>query len=113
MLLEEYLRPTGITQIALAAKMAVSIQRVNATIAGRRSVTAETAILLSRALGTTPELWLNLQVAVDLWDAQQRLASRVKYRHTGGHRTVSRDERVHPPPGSSSGRAEARIRPKS
>jgi hypothetical protein len=36
-------------------------------------VTAETAILLSQALGTTPALWLNLQVAVDLWDAQQRL----------------------------------------
>jgi antitoxin HigA-1 len=36
-------------------------------------VTAETAILLSRALGTTPDLWLNLQVAIDLWDAEQRL----------------------------------------
>ena len=73
MLLEEYLRPAGITQVALAAKMGVPIQRVNGIIAGRRAVTAETAILLSRALGTTPELWLNLQVAVDLWDAQQRM----------------------------------------
>jgi antitoxin HigA-1 len=73
MLLEEYLKPAGITQVALAAKMGVPIQRVNGIIAGRRAVTAETAILLSRALGTTPELWLNLQVAVDLWDAQQRM----------------------------------------
>src|SRR5919198_854932 len=74
MLLKEYLKPAGITQVALAAKMGVPIQRVNGVIAGRRAVTAETAILLARALGTTPDLWLNLQVAVDLWDAEQRLA---------------------------------------
>jgi addiction module HigA family antidote len=74
MLLEEFLRPAGISQVALAAKMGVPIQRVNGIIAGRRAVTAETAILLSRALGTTPALWLNLQVAVDLWDAEHRLA---------------------------------------
>jgi len=82
MLLEEYLRPTAITQVALAEKMGVPIQRVNGIIAGRRAVTAETAILLSRALGTTPELWLNLQVAVDLWDAQQRLGRRAKHSHS-------------------------------
>jgi antitoxin HigA-1 len=76
MLLEEYLKPAGITQVALAAKMGVPIQRVNGIIAGRRAVTAETAILLSRALGTTPDVWLNLQVAVDLWDAEQRLGQR-------------------------------------
>ncbi len=73
MLLEEYLKPAGVTQVALAAKMDVPIQRVNGIVSGRRAVTAETAILLARALGTTPELWLNLQVAVDLWDAQQRM----------------------------------------
>lgn len=73
MLLEEFLKPAGMTQVALAAKMGVPIQRVNGIISGRRAVTAETAILLSRALGTTPELWLNLQIAVDLWDAQQRM----------------------------------------
>src|SRR3990170_4427960 len=86
MLLEEYLRPAGITQVALAEKMAVPIQRVNGIIAGRRAVTAETAILLSRALGTTPELWLNLQVAIDLWDAQQRMSGRGERRHSHGHR---------------------------
>lgn len=74
MLLEEFLKPAGITQVALAAKMGVPIQRVNGVISGRRAVTAETALLLSRALGTTPELWLNLQVAVDLWDAQRRMS---------------------------------------
>ncbi|HTP27884.1 MAG TPA: HigA family addiction module antitoxin [Anaeromyxobacteraceae bacterium] len=50
MLLEEFLKPAGITQVALAERMGVPIQRVNGIIAGRRAVTAETAILLSRAL---------------------------------------------------------------
>jgi len=73
MLLEEFLRPAGITQVELAARMGVPIQRVNGVISGRRAVTAETAILLSRALGTTAARWLNLQMAVDLWDAEHRL----------------------------------------
>jgi addiction module HigA family antidote len=73
MLLEEFLRPAGLTQVELAARMGVPIQRVNGVISGRRAVTAETAILLSRALGTTPALWLNLQIAVDLWDAEHKL----------------------------------------
>jgi len=90
MLLEEYLKPAGISQVALAAKMGVHIQRVNGIIAGRRAVTAETAILLARALGTTPELWLNLQVAVDLWDAQQRMPRARAGRSMLHHRTTPR-----------------------
>jgi addiction module HigA family antidote len=90
MLLEEYLKPAGITQVALAEKMAVPIQRVNGIIAGRRAVTAETAILLSRALGTTAELWLNLQVAVDLWNAQQRLVDREEQPRARTHATARR-----------------------
>ena len=45
MLLEEFLKPAGLTQVALAERMGVPIQRVNGIIAGRRAVTAETAIL--------------------------------------------------------------------
>ena len=88
MLLEEFLKPAGITQLALAKKMGVPIQRVNGIVAGRRAVTAETAILLAQALGTTPTLWLNLQVAVDLWDAQQRLSrsGSSRGRHAPPHR---------------------------
>jgi addiction module HigA family antidote len=74
MLLEEFLRPAGITWVELTARMGVPIQRVNAVIAGRRAVTAETAILRARAPGTSPVPWLNLQIAVDLWDAEHRLA---------------------------------------
>ncbi len=90
MLLEEFLRPAGITQVELAARMGVPIQRVNSVIAGRRAVTAETAILLSRALGTTAALWLNLQIAVDLWDAEHRLArSRPRSKGRSGSRNLA------------------------
>ncbi len=66
-LLEEFLKPLGMTQSALAEKMGVPIRRVSMLINGKRSVTAEIAVLLSRALGTSPELWMNLQTGCDLW----------------------------------------------
>lgn len=65
-LLEEFLRPLGITQVALAAHIGVPVQRVNEIISGKRGVTSETAWLLAPAFGTTPELWVNLQSAYDL-----------------------------------------------
>jgi addiction module HigA family antidote len=72
-LLEEFLKPLGMTQVALAEKMSVPIQRVNTLVNGKRGVTAETAILLADALGTTPEFWMNLQVAFDLWHARRAM----------------------------------------
>ncbi len=63
---EEYLKPLGITQVAFASHIGVPLQRINEIIRGRRGVTPETAWLLSQALGTTPELWLNLQRNHDL-----------------------------------------------
>ena len=71
---EEFLKPMGLTQVELAKRMGVPIQRVNTVIAGKRSVTAETAILLSRALGTSPNFWMNLQTNLDLWQAENALA---------------------------------------
>jgi addiction module HigA family antidote len=70
---EEFLVPRGMTQVELAARLAVPLQRINSIIAGRRAVTAETALLLARFFKTTPEFWMNLQTAVDLWEARQRL----------------------------------------
>jgi antitoxin HigA-1 len=72
-LLEEWLKPMKMTQLALAKKMGVDIQLVNGIINGRRSVTAKTALLLSRVMKTTPEFWLNAQMALDLWHARQAL----------------------------------------
>ncbi|MBI3087539.1 MAG: HigA family addiction module antidote protein [Candidatus Omnitrophica bacterium] len=73
-LLEEFLEPMGLTQLELAHRMGVPVQRVNTLINGKRDMTAETAILLGRVLKTTPELWMNLQDACDLYDARARLA---------------------------------------
>lgn len=65
-LLEEFLAPMGQTQVALAEHLGVSVQRINEFVRGKRGVTPETAWLLSQALNTTPEFWLNLQAAYDL-----------------------------------------------
>jgi len=73
-LLHEFLESMGLTQMELADRMGVSVQRVNTLINGRRDMTAETAILLSRVLKTTPEFWMNLQAACDLYNAREHLA---------------------------------------
>jgi len=72
-LLEEWLKPLKLTQLGLAKSMGVDVQLVNGIINGRRSVTAKTALLLAKVLKTTPELWLNAQMAVDLWHAETEL----------------------------------------
>ena len=65
-LLEEFLKPLGVTQVAFAAHIGVSVQRINELVRGKRGITPETAWLLSQALGTTPEFWINLQSNHDL-----------------------------------------------
>ena len=72
-LLEEFIRPMKLSQVELARRMGVPIQRINTLINGKRDMTAETAILLSRVLKTTSEFWMNLQVAVDLYKASKQL----------------------------------------
>lgn len=69
-LLEEFLRPLGVTQVAFAQHVGISLQRVNEIVKGKRGVTPETAWLLSQALSTTPEFWMNLQSAHDLAKAR-------------------------------------------
>lgn len=75
MLLEEFLKPRGVTQVELASRMGVPIQRVNTIVNGKRGVTAETAILLAEALDTTPEFWMGLQSDFDLWHALRKRAA--------------------------------------
>ena len=65
-LLEEFLKPLGITQVAFARHLQVPLQRINEIIRGKRGVTPETAWRLAQALGTSPELWINLQRNYDL-----------------------------------------------
>lgn len=73
---QEFLAPLGITQVAFAAHLGVPVQRINELIRGKRGVTPETAWMLSQALNTTPEFWLNLQASHDL--ARSRPAKPVK-----------------------------------
>ena len=70
MLKEEFLTPLGITQGELAQSMGVSRKTINELCGNRRGVTAETALLLAKVLGTTAQFWLNLQLVNDLWLAE-------------------------------------------
>jgi len=72
-LLEEFLKPLGISQLELARRLGVPVQRINTVVNGKRGVTAETAILLAKEFKTTPEFWMNLQNAVDLYEAMHQL----------------------------------------
>jgi addiction module HigA family antidote len=67
--LQDFLLPLGITQREAAARLRVSYPRMNEIVKGRRAVTPDTALRLAKFTSTEPEFWLNLQQAVDLWDA--------------------------------------------
>ena len=67
MLLEEFMKPLGISQMDLARKIGVSYPRVNEVIHGKRSLTPDTALRLERLLGMEAQFWLNLQLAWDLY----------------------------------------------
>jgi addiction module HigA family antidote len=67
---EEFLKPLGISVSAFATRIGLSRNAVSEIINGRRGVSAKTAMRLSRALGTTEGVWLNLQLMCDMWDAQ-------------------------------------------
>ena len=63
---EEFLEPLGITAGKLADAIHVTPARIYEIISGRRGVTANTALRLSRAFGTSPQLWMNLQMSYDI-----------------------------------------------
>lgn len=69
MLVEEFLRPLGITQSAFAVRLGVSFPRLNEVINARRAVTPDTALRLERVTGMRAEFWLGLQQDWDLWHA--------------------------------------------
>lgn len=70
-LLEEFLRPLGLSQAGAARRMRVSASCLNAMIHKKRRVTARTALRLAKFLHTSPGLWLNLQAGWDLWHAHR------------------------------------------
>ena len=72
MLLEEFLLPAGKTQAAFAREVGWTKARLNELIKGKRGVTAEAALDLAEALGTSPRLWMNLQATFDLDEATRK-----------------------------------------
>jgi len=65
---EDFLDELGMTQKELSERMGVPYARVNELIHGKRGVTIETALMLSRIFGTSAEMWLNMQRQYDLWE---------------------------------------------
>ena len=68
-LVEEFLKPLGLTQATLAEAMSVPRKHVNELCNDRRAVTAATALILARVFGNSPEFWLNVQRRSELWTA--------------------------------------------
>ncbi len=76
-LVEEFLKPMGLTQYRLGIDTGIPHSRITAIVKGRRSITAETAMRLARYFGTTPGFWLNLQNIYDLEIAEDKCAERI------------------------------------
>jgi addiction module HigA family antidote len=78
MLREDFLPDYGLTVSGLAEAVGVSRQSVNELLRGRRAVSPEMALRLSRLFRNSPEFWLNAQRAVDLWDAARAIKTQVE-----------------------------------
>jgi antitoxin HigA-1 len=77
-LLEEFIKPLGLSQGALAGAMGVPRKHVNEICRGRRRITAPTALILARVFGNTPDFWLNVQRRTDLWEALHNPTERTR-----------------------------------
>jgi len=77
-LLEEFLKPLGLSQHRLALKIGVPARRINEIVLGKRRVTADTALRLARFFGTSAKFWLGLQVDYDLDVAEDELAEQLE-----------------------------------
>lgn len=75
---EDFLTPLQMTPHALAIALRVPASRINDIVLERRGVTLDTALRLARYFGGDPQSWLNLQIAFDLKQAQQKLAPRIR-----------------------------------
>ncbi len=76
-LVEDFLKPKGITQYRLAKDIGVPPRRVNEIVHGQRAITADTALRLGRYFGMSAQFWLNLQTHYDLEQEAERLAPRL------------------------------------
>ena len=77
-LLEDFLKPMNITQYRLAKSICVPQRRIGEIVAGKRAITADTALLLARFFGTYAQSWMNLQTHYDLSIAEESLSGRLE-----------------------------------
>jgi addiction module HigA family antidote len=77
-LLEEFLKPMGISQYRLAKDIHVDPRRINEIVLGRRAISADTALRLSRYFGSSERFWLNLQAHYDLEVKKDQLGGRLE-----------------------------------
>ena len=77
-LIEEFLKPMGISQYRLAKDISVPPRRINEIVHGKRSISADTALRLGRFFGISPQFWLNLQTRFDLELTKDLLAERLE-----------------------------------
>jgi addiction module HigA family antidote len=78
MLVKEFLEPLGVSQAEAARRMSIPFQRLNAIVKGRRSVSADTALLLEALTRWDAQIWLTLQAKWDLWHATKARGRRPK-----------------------------------
>jgi addiction module HigA family antidote len=76
-LLEDFMKPLGLSQYRLAKDINVTPIRISQIVNGRRAITVDTAMRLARYFGTSPEVWLRLQVRYDLESAESELRERI------------------------------------
>ena len=77
-LLEDFMKPLGISQYRLAKDIGVPALRINQIVHGKRRITADTAMRLARHFGTSPDVWLRLQARYDLEKAQRAYGDRIE-----------------------------------
>ena len=77
-LMEEYLEPMGISQYRLAKEISVSPRRINEIVHGKRAISADTALRLTRFFGTSEMFWVNLQMRYDMEIEKDKLADRLE-----------------------------------
>lgn len=77
-LLEDFMKPLGLTQYRVAKDIGVSPLRISQIVRGQRAITADTALRLARYLGTSPAVWLRLQARYDLEVTEELMAERIQ-----------------------------------
>ncbi len=78
MLLEDFMKPLGISQYRLAKDIGVPALRISQIVRGKRAITADTAMRLARYFGTSPDVWLRLQARYDLEKAQLAYGDKIE-----------------------------------